>query len=134
MPVLSRLCGYFPGKALGVLGDLPKDVALELARWCRHPEYMLGHQPGCPGFASLHAPAISLTTEADHVFPRRSVEWLANRFSSPMPVQLLPSRSNQALGHFDFFDPLKGKQHWPEWLEAATQGRPLPATDHMRVA
>lgn len=135
LPALARLCGHFPGKALGVLGDLPKNVAIELAKWCRHPDYMLGHQAACAGFAALRAPAISLATAGDHVFPSRSVAWLAKHFATPIPVHMLEAGTGQAsvgaaLGHFDFFDPHRGKPHWPEalaWLEAATQ-------DHAHVA
>jgi predicted alpha/beta hydrolase len=137
LPVLSRLCGYFPGKALGVLGDLPQDVAIELAKWCRHPDYMLGHRRDCAGFSNLRAPAISLTSEADHVFPLGSVEWLANRFATPIPVRMLPTDGHRPLGHFDFFDAHKGKPHWPQalaWLEAALQELDQPSSRHTHVA
>jgi predicted alpha/beta hydrolase len=137
LPVLSRLFGYFPGKALGVLGDLPKDVAIELAKWCRHPDYMLGYHRECAGFSTLRAPVISLTTEADHVFPIASVEWLAGRFATPVPVRVLPTSQDQPLGHFDFFDPHKGKSHWPQaltWLEGALQERHQPLMNRSRLA
>ncbi|HHP7236846.1 alpha/beta hydrolase family protein, partial [Longibacter sp.] len=33
MPALAHLCGYFPGRALGLGEDLPLGVALQWARW-----------------------------------------------------------------------------------------------------
>jgi predicted alpha/beta hydrolase len=42
LPVLTRLFGYFPGARLGMVGDLPKGVALQWIRWCCHPQFAIG--------------------------------------------------------------------------------------------
>ena len=36
------LWGYFPGKALRMVGDLPKGVMAQWRRWCLDPEYAVG--------------------------------------------------------------------------------------------
>ena len=41
VPLLTPLFGYFPGKAIRMVGDLPKGVALQWRRWCLHPDYLL---------------------------------------------------------------------------------------------
>ncbi|HEY6562191.1 MAG TPA: alpha/beta fold hydrolase, partial [Polyangiaceae bacterium] len=43
VPAITRVWGYLPGKA-GLGADLPAGVALEWARWCRHPDYLFGHR------------------------------------------------------------------------------------------
>lgn len=44
-PLLTPLLGYFPGKRLGMVGDLPAGVMLQWSRWCRHPEFAWGAEP-----------------------------------------------------------------------------------------
>ncbi|MGE3780004.1 MAG: alpha/beta fold hydrolase, partial [Pirellulaceae bacterium] len=41
VPLLSRLFGYVPGW-LGAGQHWPRGIATELARWCRHPDYLFG--------------------------------------------------------------------------------------------
>jgi predicted alpha/beta hydrolase len=44
-PLLTPLLGYFPGRALGMVADLPGPAARQWMRWCRHPEFAWGAQP-----------------------------------------------------------------------------------------
>lgn len=44
-PLLTPLLGYFPGRRLGMVGDLPGPAARQWMRWCRHPEFAWGAQP-----------------------------------------------------------------------------------------
>jgi predicted alpha/beta hydrolase len=44
-PLLIPLLGYFPGRRLGMVGDLPGPAARQWMRWCRHPEFAWGAQP-----------------------------------------------------------------------------------------
>ena len=44
-PVLTPLLGYFPGKALRMVGDLPAPAMRQWTRWCRHPEFAWGAEP-----------------------------------------------------------------------------------------
>lgn len=37
-PLLMPLFGYFPGKRLRMVGDLPGPAMRQWSRWCRHPE------------------------------------------------------------------------------------------------
>ena len=39
VPLTTTLAGYFPGRRLGILGDLPAGVARQWGRWCMHPDY-----------------------------------------------------------------------------------------------
>lgn len=42
VPLATGLFGYFPGAALGKVGDLPRGVVLQWRRWCMHPRYHVG--------------------------------------------------------------------------------------------
>src|SRR5256885_16481419 len=42
VPVATRLCGYFPGRRLRKVGDLPAGVMLQWRRWCLNPRYSVG--------------------------------------------------------------------------------------------
>jgi predicted alpha/beta hydrolase len=41
-PLAVALWGYFPGRALRKVGDLPKGVIEQWRRWCLNPEYAVG--------------------------------------------------------------------------------------------
>lgn len=44
-PLLTPLFGYFPGRALGMVGDLPGPAVRQWTRWCRHPDFAWGAEP-----------------------------------------------------------------------------------------
>jgi predicted alpha/beta hydrolase len=44
-PLLTPLLGYFPGKALRMVGDLPGPAMRQWTRWCRHPDFAWGAEP-----------------------------------------------------------------------------------------
>jgi predicted alpha/beta hydrolase len=45
-PLLVPLLGWFPGRRLGMVGDLPGPVARQWSGWCRHPGFAWGAEPG----------------------------------------------------------------------------------------
>lgn len=122
IPALTQLFGYFPGKALGVLGDIPKEVAMEASKWSRQANYMLDLVDDCKGFRLLDAPALSLAFEDDDIFPVEAVQWLASRFERPVPVEVMRTQDVGQVGHFDFFSPQVGARLWPAlklWFDCA---------------
>ena len=42
VPLGVAIAGYFPGKRIGKVGDLPRGVVLQWRRWCMHPRYHVG--------------------------------------------------------------------------------------------
>ena len=44
-PLLTPLWGYFPGRRLRMVGDLPAGVMRQWGRWCRHPDFAWGAEP-----------------------------------------------------------------------------------------
>jgi predicted alpha/beta hydrolase len=44
-PLLTPVLGYFPGRALRMVGDLPGPAMRQWTRWCRHPDFAWGAEP-----------------------------------------------------------------------------------------
>ena len=47
-PVAIRVTGYYPGRQLKVLGDVPGGAMRQWARWCLHPDYLQRDHPEAP--------------------------------------------------------------------------------------
>lgn len=126
LPLSTRLLGYFPSRALGLGEDLPAGVALEWARWCRHPLYLMStfgpaqsnrfSEIRCPilyysitddGFASIDS-----CLELIRFLPQ---ERLKVRRIDPQDFRM------RSIGHFGFFRDSFRYTLWPEtlqWLNA----------------
>jgi hypothetical protein len=66
IPVLSRLVGYFPGSWFASGADLPKQVALEWAGWCRQPNYLLDDESlPLERYARFKAPLLAYSIDDD---------------------------------------------------------------------
>lgn len=119
LPAVTRTLGRFPAFFLGGGEDLPREVALDWARWCRNPDYF-GNDTGHPDFA---APILSLSFSDDPYAPLPAVEALLDRYGSPSKEirHLEPAKVNlPAIGHFGFFRP-KAAHLWQDiasWLES----------------
>lgn len=118
LPASTHFCGYFPAKRLGFGEDLPKEVALEWARWCRRPNYLGDYS----GHARLQAPILSWSFADDNFAPQRAVDALHDRYSSSHQDRrhLVPAEHGlPSIGHFGFFRPT-AESLWLEtlaWLE-----------------
>ena len=42
VPLATALCGYFPGRKLRKVGDLPAGVVMQWRKWCLNPKYSVG--------------------------------------------------------------------------------------------
>ncbi len=125
MPVLTPVVGYFPSRLFGLGEALPKGVALEWARWCRHPDYLLGMKDG-PGRDHVEAFAgrvVAYSIADDRIAPRRPVavwlDWFTgaereHRHIRPEDV------GERAIGHFRVFKLGDASPLWQEmraWIE-----------------
>jgi predicted alpha/beta hydrolase len=125
MPLLTPLFGYFPGKRLRMVGDLPKGVAYQWRRWCLHPDYVLSEGPRArAAFDRVTAPILSFSFEDDDIITRPAVESL-NGFYRNARVEhrhVAPADIGaKRIGHFGFFSERSRPNLWAqsvEWLEA----------------
>lgn len=125
IPSLTHTFTYFPARKLGLAEDLPGGVALEWARWGRHPDYIVdrGGTPIRDYFESFEAPILYYSFADDTYAPKAAVEHLMNCFSGAVKSgrHIRPRELGlQSIGHFGFFrDELKPSlwAQTAEWLK-----------------
>lgn len=125
IPILTPLFGYFPSRFFGLGEPLPKGVALEWARWCRNPDYLLGMKKG-PGRTYVEAfagPVRAYSIADDRIAPERPVavwlDWFTgaereHRHIHPEEV------GERGIGHFRVFRLGDASPLWQEmlaWIE-----------------
>jgi predicted alpha/beta hydrolase len=107
-PLATPLFGYFPGKALGMVGDLPRGVIRQWRRWCLDPEYAVGAEgPAVRDlFARVTAPITAISFTDDEMMSARNTESLHGFYTRAAvthrrfePAELGKDR----VGHFGFF-------------------------------
>jgi predicted alpha/beta hydrolase len=116
-PVAMAVAGYFPGRRLGLGGDLPSGVLKQWSRWCRHPEYLQIDHPDAPErFAAVTAPITALSFSDDEVLSPESTRFLLGLYTGSEQAHrdLRPSDLGvDRIGHHGFFR----KQHARLWDE-----------------
>ena len=117
VPGVTHTMGYLPG-SLGIGEDLPAGVALEWARWCRTPGYLVGEGFASrrEGFARLDAPVLAFGFDDDHYAPRAAVDALHALYTSARLERRQLGRDAGRFGHFGFFR----KRHRALWRDVAT--------------
>lgn len=116
VPSVTRVVGYLPG-ALGIGEDLPPGVALEWARWCRTPGYLVGepHEERRARFARFRAPILAWSFADDTYAPPDAVDAMVALYAESAPVtRRTISRQEARVGHFGFFR----ERHRAFWREA----------------
>jgi predicted alpha/beta hydrolase len=122
VPVVARVFQHFPSKALKLGEDLPRGVALDWARFARHPDYLVDER-GKPlecGFESLRAPILAFSFADDHRAPATNVRALHSRFKRSRVTlrDVAPETLGvTAIGHIGFFLSAHRKTLWKESLD-----------------
>lgn len=125
-PVSVGVAGYFPGKRLGAIGDLPAKAMWQWRRWCLHPDYL-----GAEGhalrthYSRVKNDILAVLAEDDELLSplgiRRLYHLYANasvRFESIHPQEVGLAR----VGHFGLFKNTSAQALWPRalaWLGGA---------------
>lgn len=116
VPSVTKMVGYLPGK-LGIGEDLPPGVALEWARWCRTPDYLVGDGGDSrrASFARLQAPVLAYGFDDDGYAPEAAVDALMSFYTGASVERRQLGRSDGRFGHFGFFR----RRHESLWGEVA---------------
>lgn len=134
MPALTLGLGYFPGKRLGWLEDLPAGVALE---WSFRRERMEMNYPRAERAAILHrfaavrAPILAIGLADDEYGTKAAIRAGLDYYTGAprQQVELLPTDLGFAeVGHFSMFHDRHAGGFWPatiDWLRDGTN--PWPA-------
>ena len=108
VPLATPLFGYFPGKRLGMVGDLPRGVITQWRRWCMNPDYAVGAEGERMKamFASVKAPITAISFEDDEMMSEAGTRSLHAMFTGAEVRHLripAPRPREGRIGHFGFF-------------------------------
>lgn len=126
VPVATRLCGYFPGRRLRKVGDLPAGVMLQWRRWCLDPRYSVGAEgeAAARSYAAVRFPVLALSMGDDELMTLRGTEHLFALYANaPSRIEHIEPRALQLrrIGHFGFFRSEMREALWSR-AEAALAG------------
>lgn len=118
VPLATRLCGYFPGRRLRKVGDLPAGVMLQWRRWCLHPRYSVGAEGAGAeqSYGAVRFPVWALSMSDDELMTLRGTHHLVQLYANaPRRVESITPSDVQArrIGHFGFFREQFQGSLWP---------------------
>ena len=116
-PLLTPLFGYFPGKRLRMVGDLPAAAMRQWARWCRHPEFAWGAEPDKvgPSMETARFPVTAFSFTDDESMTELCTRKLLAAFKNAPSrmIRLTPADFSLArIGHLGAFRPQGSEQLW----------------------
>lgn len=131
VPVVTRLFGYFPGRRLRKVGDLPAGVMMQWRSWCLHPNYSAGAEgePVRQRYASVRFPVTALSIADDELMTLRGTHSLINLYENAQREvhRIVPSElAVPRIGHFGPFRREQESKLWPrmaDWLAALAPPR-----------
>lgn len=122
-PISIGLFGYFPGKRLRMVGDLPKGVMQQWRRWCLHKSYAVGVEGETTKatFAAFEQPLTSISFTDDEMMSAKNVASIHSFFTGvhPTMIRIAPHDIGaQRIGHFGCFRKQFANNLWPRLLAA----------------
>lgn len=135
VPLTTWWFGYFAGRRLGAVGDLPKGVIWQWRRWCLNPTYGAGAEgeTARQGYAAVRFPICSLCMTDDEMMTLKGTQVLLDLYSqAPRQMEQIAPRDFGAgrIGHFGFFRPQFSQTLWPLALARMLAFNPWPANAH----
>jgi predicted alpha/beta hydrolase len=108
VPVATAVCGYFPGRRIGKVGDLPRGVVLQWRKWCMNPLYHVGAEGAAvkAQFEAARFPVVALSMTDDELMTERGTRVLVDCYANaPRRIERIAPADVQArrIGHFGFF-------------------------------
>ena len=137
MPVMTKMVGFFPGRALGLGEDLPKGFALDWARRMQ-PELLVSARDQkrfgtiLSHYDKVRCPTLALSIADDVFAPAKAGRRLLGSYPKISVIQEVVTASDlgrRRLGHFGFLRPGTGEYFWKRisaWIlqEAPGIGNP----------
>lgn len=124
VPLATRTVGYFPGRRLRKVGDLPRGVIEQWRRWCLNREYVVGAEGEAvrEAYSAVDVPIMALSFTDDELMTEKSIRTLHRLYSAaPIDFRRIAPRDVgvRRIGHFGFFRPQFEQSLWPmvpHWL------------------
>lgn len=121
VPALTRAFGYFPGRAMRMVGDMPGGVALQWRRWCLHRDYLLSEgEAWREAYARSTVPVLSYSFADDELLTRAAIDDLDSRLLvAPVERRHVNPRDIGVarVGHFGYFAQKCRETLWEETLQ-----------------
>lgn len=110
VPLATPLFGYWPGKKLGMVGDLPKGVINQWRRWCLDRDYAAGAEgPRVRAmYADIKTPITSFSFTDDEMMSAINVARIHSLYEGAPKAMRRFEPSDLGVprvGHFGFFKP-----------------------------
>ena len=130
VPLATRLFGYFPGRRLRKVGDLPEGVILQWRKWCLNPNYSVGAEgePVRRRYAEARFPMLALSITDDELITLRGTQSLMSLYENARPqVQRIAPEdlAVRRIGHSGAFRSEQQARLWPrmaQWLGGLVPG------------
>ena len=124
VPLATRLFGYFPGRKLRKVGDLPAGVVMQWRKWCLHPRYSVGAEGELArrSYAGARFPVLALSITDDELMTLQGTHSLVGLYeNAPRQVErIAPEQlAVRRIGHFGPFRSEHEGKLWPRmagWL------------------
>jgi len=132
VPLATWLCGYFPGRRLRKVGDLPAGVILQWRKWCLDPLYSLGAggEAARRSYGAVRFPVLALSITDDEMMTLRGTNTLVGFYANaPRRVERIAPAEvpTRRIGHFGFFREQFSQSLWPRAIAALDSLHLLPA-------
>jgi len=123
VPLATRLCGYFPGRSLRMVGDIPAGAMLQWRRWCLHPRYSVGAEGEAARarYAGVRFPLLALSISDDELMTIKGTRSLVQLYeNAPSEVRrIVPADLGlHRIGHFGPFKAEHAPNLWPLMQQA----------------
>lgn len=120
-PLSIRMLGYFPGKRLRKVGDLPRGVMQQWRRWCLDRDYAVGAEgPEVRElYATVRIPITSISFADDEFMSLKNTQSLHGYYvSAPRRMRRIAPADVGAsrIGHFGFFNSRFQDSLWQAYL------------------
>ncbi|KWT82771.1 MULTISPECIES: alpha/beta fold hydrolase [unclassified Variovorax] len=138
VPLATRLCGYFPGRRLRKVGDLPRGVILQWRRWCLNPRYSVGAEgeAAARSYGRVRFPVLALSITDDELMTLEGTHSLLSLYAgAPRAMQRIAPADVQArrIGHFGFFREQFSRNLWPRLADSLHRLAALTSSAPPRV-
>lgn len=122
--LLNKWYGYFPGKRIGLAGNIPGGVMHQWACWCNNPNGLFDSFPD-NNYRKLQVPLLAFSFSDDWHCPPKAVEELLNRFANAVKTwyHIRPAELGvKKIGRIKFFDPGMKTILWIKLMQWLNEG------------
>ncbi|HYW56806.1 MAG TPA: alpha/beta fold hydrolase [Polaromonas sp.] len=123
VPVATRLFGYFPGRKLKKVGDVPAGVMMQWRKWCLDPQYSVGAEGDSArrSYGGVTFPVLALSITDDELMTWRGTQNLINLYvNAPRVFERISPKdlAVKRIGHFGFFREQFAQTLWPRTAQS----------------